>query len=452
MKAQTLAERSLDAERDFLACAAADPAVVRFSGLTEEHFGSVETQRVFRCLTELVEAGKTICTDTVLDWGIDSKIGRFDPLWLWTVPPMPAEVHAERVKHFARVQSAKHGVEQALIAAVDGDLDGLDKALGRLAEARSADLRGIPGGQAGEVSTKAMVGLAQRAASPIKIRCFIDRVDQAVGFLGAGDLILIGADTNVGKTSTALGCLIRAAEAGIPCGLISHEDGEGTIGLKLVSRYSGIRAYSLRTMVGLDASGAATIRGAVDKIRALPMHMRFPIGGTELDTVACMRSLAGLNVRLVVVDYAQTINASFKAQTRRDEVRRVASAIKRAAHELGMCVVLTSQLSRPPKPMRPGEAASFRIPTLHDFKEAGDLENMCEVALGIWRYAPDAQDAYGRVLKSKWGGIGTHFRLLQTDAGILDDDRGFDGRLPEQASQANGRGPSFFVASARGGM
>lgn len=435
-----LLARSIDAEQDFLACCAVDPRLLRELGVTEAHFSGRETRLVFQCLTDLAEAGIESTSDTVMDWALSARTGRLDPLWLWTVPPMLPEVHADRLKRFRAIRETRDGIAAAMLAASEGDLDAVDKAIAEVSQKRAADLRGIPGGKIGEVARQAMIAAVERASSPIKCRLFIERFDYAIGHIGPGEMLLLGAGTNVGKTSAALGIAMRSAANGIPTGYISHEDGAVALGLKALSKQAKIPTRELRSATGLRQNDAAAISEGVGALADLPLWLRFPIGGTELDTVASIRWMASQGVRKVVVDYVQTINASFRASTRRDEIRLIASTIKRAAAEFGMALTLNSQIVRPPKPDRPGTQHRAQIPTLHDFKEAGDLENMADYAVGLWRCEPGAPHIYGKVLKSKWEGVGALFRLQQTNAGILDDDPGWDGMLPQEAEPARTNG------------
>src|SRR5690606_7898120 len=91
-----------------------------------------------------------------------------------------------------------------------------------------------------------------------------------------------------------------------------------------------------------------------------------------------IQDAARRGARVVAVDYLQ----AFKTQTnkRHIEFGNYASTLKDAATEVGVHLILVSQLSRPSD-----KANIDKIrPTMYDFKESGDIENMTENAVLLW--------------------------------------------------------------------
>jgi len=74
-------------------------------------------------------------------------------------------------------------------------------------------------------------------------------------------------------------------------------------------------------------------------------------------------------------------------------------------------------------------------PTKHDMKESGDLENMLDAVIGIWReYEDDFAPMWCRLLKVKWGGVGRHFGLQRSQStGRLEEVPDSDQMEPPDA-------------------
>ena len=127
--------------------------------------------------------------------------------------------------------------------------------------------------------------------------------------------------------------------------------------------------------------------------------------------------LASRGARLIAVDYLQEIHASKHQQDRRNEVRFVSSRLKAHARRLGVALLLVSQIARPK------EGETNKRPSKHALKESGDVANMAEVILTLWR---EREDDFApirvTVVKSKWGGVGKEWEMLRsTDTGRLTE-------------------------------
>ena len=75
------------------------------------------------------------------------------------------------------------------------------------------------------------------------------------GGLRRGELTVIGGDAGAGKTALALGIAIRAAVAGHPVLILTHESSEEQCWERLVTAESGVTHIAMRT--GILPAGAA---------------------------------------------------------------------------------------------------------------------------------------------------------------------------------------------------
>jgi replicative DNA helicase len=121
--------------------------------------------------------------------------------------------------------------------------------------------------------------------------------------------------------------------------------------------------------------------------RLLDLPGKLWIDDTSNNTDIAMRSKAkriqakhGLD--LIIVDYLQFARAgSGKKQDRRLEVEEVSRNLKTLAREIGVPVLALAQLNREV------EQRADRKPKLSDLREAGGIEQDCDVAMFIYKRA-----------------------------------------------------------------
>lgn len=231
-----------------------------------------------------------------------------------------------------------------------------------------------------------------------RVRTGVKFIDMQVGHISAGDLVVIGADTGVGKTSCMVSmAMVQAERLGQKCGFISCEDSKDSLGAKFLSYHSGLEMRALRD--GSAMRSTATVEAAMRKAAGIGISFAFPVGGDDIDVTKAMSALVRKHkCECLFVDYVQTINASGAAENRREDVRRIASRIKGHAARLEVPVVLASQLRR-------RTDRQDRRPSKHDLKETGDLENMAELIVLLWNEG-DPNRVEACIDKSKWGGGG----------------------------------------------
>jgi replicative DNA helicase len=110
-------------------------------------------------------------------------------------------------------------------------------------------------------------------------------------------------------------------------------------------------------------------------------------------------------VQLVIIDYLQLMRPTSRKQgTREREIAELSWAIKGLAREMGVAVVLISQLNRQ------SEHRSNREPTLSDLRDSGSIEQDADGVMLL--YVPE-EDKRGNVTlklaKNRHGAVGQVF-------------------------------------------
>jgi replicative DNA helicase len=428
----SLADHEL--EREYAAAAMLDPEVPAEYPLAPAQVDALSVRVVLEAVLDLREAGHPHDPIGVSRWldqhgklreaGGERAILDLARNTYSGVVDMPA-AHA-RLVELARHREAHDALARALGEVGAGRLEeGIAAAAGLVHRHEAAEAGDVL--SAYEVQCAAMRAVAESKGPRVKTG--IGAVDDWIGHLDPGDLMILAADTGVGKTTTALRIAHNLCAQGHPVGFVSCEDGRDKLGAKLMAFASHVAPRDLRTGK-VSKSDFEALYHAINESRDLPLHFAFRIGSTDIEVAAAMAKLVRRHeCRALFVDYVQTINPAEQTHSRRDEIRRIASRLKATACRLNVPLILMSQVARPPAEKR----GKPRRPSRHDLKEAGDLENMAEFVVILWNGADAKGDRDPDVVnacldKSKVGGDGVQWTMRRDRFGVLCD---VDTRLPE---------------------
>jgi len=205
------------------------------------------------------------------------------------------------------------------------------------------------------------------------------------GGLRRGELTIIGGDVGAGKTALALGIAIRAAVAGYPVLILTHESNMERCWERLVSAESGVTHIAMRTGV-LPNGGADALRSAADVLRRLPIIVE-PAPHTP-HTLSERLDMAELPA-LVIIDGLAGLD-----QPPRPVAEAQAQAIriaKRTAVEQDVAVLLTAPL------VSDGGVVPPPRPQLSEYGMLGTAAAVADAVLSIFREAlyDDAPDVSG---------------------------------------------------------
>jgi replicative DNA helicase len=243
-------------------------------------------------------------------------------------------------------------------------------------------------------------------------------LDQALkGGLRPATMAIIGGRTGAGKSSLMLGsAILQASVHGVRVGIVSCEDSADIWGERALGHFSALPTDQLLGQQ-LALGGASDLDNALDALACLQrvgVQLSYPLNRPLPDVLAAVRALIADGCKVIYVDYVQAILLG-RGADRKDLVREATQRLKAECQQHGVALVLGSQLSRADKRDRFGE------PHESDLKETGDLENMTEVVILLWK-SSDAEDAtaLGKVTKVKWSPRRPRFELQRDDiTGVL---------------------------------
>jgi replicative DNA helicase len=238
---------------------------------------------------------------------------------------------------------------------------------------------------------EAEVRQAIDGGAPLGLPTGYNRLDDMLGGLRPGELIILAARPSVGKTALAMNIAEQVAFGGrapddpagpdtVPVGVFSMEMGRSAIVQRLLSARSGVDFTKVRGQ-RLAEHDIGRVRQAAAELTDLPVY----IDDTPGLTVMQLRSLARRmvsrwGVRALFVDYLQLMSAPGAGkESRQAEVSEISRGVKALARELNIPVVCLSQLNRESV----GRADSR--PRLSDLRESGAIEQDADVVLLLHR-------------------------------------------------------------------
>ena len=225
------------------------------------------------------------------------------------------------------------------------------------------------------------------------------KLDDFLGGLEGGDMIVIGARPAVGKSAFVTQITSNLSEQGKRIGFYNLEMQEKQVYERFVVSQSGIGLTRLRRakkflgdekerfdkanefLEKKDNIVITTGSKSVSEIRAESRHMGYDI---------------------IIIDYLQLLKSDKEYRGNRyAEVGAISKAIKSLAMELNIPIIALSQLNRV------SEARDTKEPTMAELREAGDIEQDASVIILMWNLSQEDNSKKGcKVEKQRQGQTG----------------------------------------------
>ncbi len=203
-----------------------------------------------------------------------------------------------------------------------------------------------------------------------------------------GRLIFLGARPSVGKTSLSLQFLIEQAEAGRTGLMFSQEMTGEEVTDRAVAHIGRIEYERLQTGQ-LQQDDWGRLVDVMDRCGRLPLTIHDQ-GSLTLGEIR-HQIRATPNLKVVVLDYLQLCAKAEEssAGNRNSEIEEISRGLKALAMELGICLIVLSQLNRKV------EERAGKKPMLSDLRDSGSIEQDADAVLFLW---PVRDLAYGRLV------------------------------------------------------
>jgi len=358
--------------------------------LSAESFFRADHRLIWQAMTELQPTGVEFDPVVLGDW-LESR-GKLDLvrdgaylIELSVTTPSAANIvgYAEIVAEKAKLR-ALIGAGQDLIDAAHSpegrsavELVGMAQSrIGGMLDNEPCDLESVA-----PVMERVFHRLGDRAANGGGISGLTtgnEDLDQVLGGLQPGNLIVLAARPKMGKTTKAINLAEHVAlRLHKPVAVFTFEMQPEELGDRMLANQAGINGNRIRTGK-LDDVDWANAAEAIRRLSNAPIFVSRPKKARVEHVCAQIRRMHARNpLGLVVIDYLQLMHVT--GDNRAAGIGDITMALKLTASELGLPILLLSQLNRKL------EERTDKRPIVADLRDSGSIEQDADAVIFIYR-------------------------------------------------------------------
>ena len=229
------------------------------------------------------------------------------------------------------------------------------------------------------------------------IRTGFYKLDEKLGGLEGGDVIVLAARPGVGKSAIVTQMIGQMADRGKNVAYFNLEMNENQVYERFISRIAELELVRVRRANRFLNDEEAKFAKANEKL----MNYNITVS-TGSKTVGEIKNIArNQKFDILVIDYLQLIKSERKFSNRASEVGEISKAIKALAMELKVPIILLSQLNRT------SEHTENKEPEISELRESGDIEQDASIIILLWNLSKDSHKAKGlKIGKNRQGELG----------------------------------------------
>ena len=273
----------------------------------------------------------------------------------------------------------------------------------------------------------------EKEVNPLNIG--FDKLDDMLGGLEGGDLIVIGARPAVGKSALVTQIASNLSKQGKRIGFYNLEMQNKQVYERFIVSESGIGLTRLRRAINFLGDEKERFDKANE---TLEKSDNIVITSSGSKTVNDIRSESKhMDYDIIIIDYMQLIKSETTYRgNRAAEVGEISRSLKSLAMELNIPIIALSQLNRA------SEGRDTKEPAMSELREAGNIEQDASVIILLWNLDQDDRSKKGcKIEKNRQGECGkivlkfdgNLMKFTETDQTVkeasnwksLDDDNPF---------------------------
>ena len=238
----------------------------------------------------------------------------------------------------------------------------------------------------------------EREIKPLHIG--FDKLDELLGGLEGGDMIVIGARPAVGKSALVTQITSNLAKQGKRIGFYNLEMQNKQVYERFVVSESGIGLTRLRRAIRFLGDEEQRFN---DANKTLEKAENIVITSAGSRTVGEIKAESKhMDYDIIIIDYLQLLKADTTYRgNRAAEVGEISRAIKSLAMELNIPIIALSQLNRA------SEGRETKEPTMAELREAGNIEQDASVIMLMWNLDENDRTKKGlKIDKNRQGECG----------------------------------------------
>ena len=238
----------------------------------------------------------------------------------------------------------------------------------------------------------------EKEVAPLNIG--FNKLDDLLGGLEGGDMIVIGARPAVGKSALVTQITSNLANQGKRIGFYNLEMQNKQVYERFLVSESGIGLTRLRRAVRFLGDEKERFDKANEKLARADNIIITSAGAKTVNDIKAESK--HMNYDIIIIDYLQLLKADNTYRGNRTaEVGEISRAIKNLAMELNIPIIALSQLNRA------SEGRETKEPTMSELREAGNIEQDASVIILLWNLDEDDRTKKGcKIEKNRQGECG----------------------------------------------
>lgn len=232
----------------------------------------------------------------------------------------------------------------------------------------------------------------------VGIHIGFERLDDMLVLLEPGDVMVIGARPAVGKSAFVTQIIGSLSESGKRGALYNLEMSDKQIYERMLSSSTGIGLKRVR----MAKAYLGDEKSKVDKANGEMMGYNLYLHSGTVKPSEIRNECRNLGLDYIIIDYLQLMESDKPRMNRVNEVGDISKAVKRIASDLGVPVIILSQLNRA------SESRTTKEPELRDLRESGDIEQDASFVVFLWNLDEDEDESRkgAKIAKNRQGELG----------------------------------------------
>ena len=238
----------------------------------------------------------------------------------------------------------------------------------------------------------------EREVKPLHIG--FDKLDNLLGGLEGGDMIVVGARPAVGKSALVTQITSNLAKQGKRIGFYNLEMQNKQVYERFVASESGIPLTRLRRANYFLGDEKERFEKANEYLEQSDNIVITSSGAKSVGDIKA--ESRHMDYDIIIIDYLQLLKADTTYRgNRAAEVGEISRAIKNLAMELNIPIIALSQLNRA------SEGRETKEPSMAELREAGNIEQDASVIILMWNLDENDRSRKGcKIEKNRQGECG----------------------------------------------
>jgi len=238
-----------------------------------------------------------------------------------------------------------------------------------------------------------------------KIFTGFSKIDDCIGGLEGGEVMVIGARPAVGKSAFVTQIITNMAQEGLRVGYFNLEMSYKQVYERILARFSEIGLKRIKKAKAFLGNEKAKFDNANEKMNL--NNLIVSSGSKKISDVKAESRHQEFDI--IIIDYLQLIRPDRTFANRASEVGEISKSLKSLAMELNIPVIALSQMNR--------ANDETQEPNIADLRESGDIEQDASIIALMWN-ATDTTKGF-KIGKNRQG------ELLQLELEFNGDNMTF---------------------------